>query len=450
MKGTILLEGSIWKGILLFSVPIFFSLIFQTLYNTVDTVLIGHFLGDVSLAAMGAVTPLFDLIVGFCSGCGNGFAILVGQSFGARDFEGLRRRVALSLILSFGIGIVLTAFFLVFLPGILNILQTPPEIYSQSLSYISIITMGLLVSVLYNLEAGMLRAIGDSVTPLVILAISSALNILFDWFAIVSLHLGVAGAAYATVLAQFISAMVCLFWIIFYKKELRPSASDFKWDGPLAGALMAQGLSMGLMSSIVSIGSVILQGGINSLGSLIIAAHTAARRVYALLILPLIALMTTISTFVAQNMGANQYDRVVEGIKKSNQADLIYSIAIFILAIFIGGKTIALLSGSTDPVVLQNGELYLLTNSPFFFSLGWLLNLRSSLQGLGKKIIPVVSSIIELASKVVFTIFIIPYTGYLGVCLVEPVCWIIMTVSLSISYIRLPLLREHHVKPRVI
>lgn len=445
-----LLEGKITRSLILFAVPIFFSLLLQTLYNTVDTVLIGHFLGDQSLAAMGAVTALFDFVVGFCTGCGNGFGIIAGQNFGSEDLAGLKKTMAASIVLTFGIGLFISIVAWLAMPALLQLLRTPPEIFEEALTYIRLIIAGLLITAYYNLCAGMLRSVGDSVTPLIILAISSVLNVALDCFCILVLHMGVAGAAYATLAAQLISTLVCIIWIVRSKKLLVPSRSDFALQPHLTGELLSQGLSMGFMGSIVAIGSVILQSGINDQGTLIVAAHTAARRVYSLLAMPMFALMTSLVTFTAQNTGAGQYDRIVKAISRANQLCIGFCLACTVFVYLCQDMLIVLISGTSSPTVLEWGTLYLRINTPFFFALGILCNLRSILQGLGYKIVPVMSSVIELAGKIVFTWLIIPRYGYTGVCWCEPIIWVVMMLYLAWAYLRLPLFREKNLRPGLI
>jgi putative MATE family efflux protein len=445
-----LLEGKITRAIVIFAIPLFFSQLFQTLYNTVDTVLIGYFLGENSLAAMGATTALFDLIVGFCTGCGSGFGIIAGQNFGAKNYRELKKSVGQSIVLSLIIGLVLTVISYAALPALLHILNTPDEIFVEALTYIRFIIVGMLVTIYYNLAAGMLRAVGDSVTPLIILAISSVLNVFLDCFCILVLNMGVLGAAVATVVAQLISTIICLIWIVKKKQLLIPEKEDYAPDGPRMKALFAQGLSMGLMSSIVAIGSVILQSAINALGTLIIAAHTAARRMYMILGMPMFALMTSLATFVAQNTGADQYDRIIKAVRSCNRMCVLYCIILSVIIFGCSNWLIAILSGSSDPTVLANGSMYLRINIPFFFALGILLNLRSTLQGLGKKIVPVTSSVIELIGKIIFTYLFIPRFGYIGVCWTEPVIWCFMALYLMIMYMRLNLFIEKDLKPAVV
>lgn len=445
-----LLEGKITRNLVLFAIPIFFSQLFQTLYNTADTILIGYFSGAQSLAAMGATTALFDLIVGFCTGCGSGFGIIAGQNFGAANYKELKRTVAQSILLSLAIGLILGALALVFLPAILQLLHTPADIFDQALTYIRLIILGLLITVFYNLCAGMLRAIGDSLTPLLILALSCAINVVLDIFCILVLNMGVAGAAIATLAAQLISTLVCIVWIMKKQPLLVPGKEDFVPEAQLVWALLAQGLSMGFMSSIVSVGSVILQSAINQLGTLLIAAHTAARRMYMILAMPMFALMVALASFVAQNQGARQYDRIGQAVVSINRLAVVYCILLSGIVFLCAPWLIALLSGSREAVILEAGAMYLRINIPFFFALGILCNLRSSLQGLGYKIAPVCSSVIELIGKILFTWLIIPIFAYVGVCWCEPIIWCCMMFFLMLVWKKNDLLRSHGVVPRIL
>lgn len=431
-----LISGDLKRAIVIFAIPLFFSQLFQTLYNTMDTVIIGHVLGDFSLAAVGAVASLFELMVGFCTGFGQGLGVIAAQKFGAGDMSGFRHTVGLSILLSLMVSLILSVVVGFNMESILHFMQTSSDIFDLSYSYIIVICWGLTITIFYNLCAGLLRAAGDSVTPLIILVISSLTNIGLDLLFITQFNMGVAGTAWATLIAQLISLVICIIWIIMKKRELMPRLADFKWDGSLARSLTEMGLSMALMSSIVSAGTLILQIGINQQGPLIVSGHTAARKLIGMLNLPVIALMMALSSFVAQNIGAKQYERAEKGIAFVNRFGLYYSIVLSIVIMFIARFLIAMISGSTTDVVLDTGALYLRTNVPFFPVLAILLDLRISLQSMSLKTVPIISSIIELCGKILFTLFIVPKTGYLGVCFTEPVVWIAMCLYLAYFYLR--------------
>ena len=434
MEKNSFLEGSIVKGLLFFAIPLFFSNLFQQLYNTIDTVLIGYYLGDNSLAAVGSTAAIFELIVGFTMGMGTGFGIISARYFGSKDHRQLKKSIALSIILGLLISILLTVISYFSLPVLLNLLHTPSEIYQEALSYIQFIALFLSVTMFYNLSAGMLRAIGDSLTPLIVLFVASIINVFLDILCITTFDMGVTGAAVATVFSQFIATIICFFAIYKKAKILIPSREHFVYDKEMIADLLTQGSSMGLMLSIVSIGTVILQSAINGLGTAIITAHTAARKIISLLLLPINTLATSISTFVSQNKGAQQFKRIRQGVRIANIMSWIYSIVITVIIVFSAHYLVEILSNSSNSIVLDNGALYLWTNVPFLVVLGPLCILRNGLQGLGKKLVPLVSSIIELLGKVVFTALLIPAFKYLGVCFCEPIIWILMTIQLCYAF----------------
>lgn len=396
-----------------------------------DTFIIGHFLGDLSLAAIGSTAAVFELMVGFCNGIGLGFGILASKYFGASDLKSLKKVVSHSIFLGilFSTGLTLLSYFL--LPSLLQILDTPSTIYKEALSYIQIISLFLIVTLFYNLSAGLLRAIGDSFTPLLVLILSSLLNVGLDYIFITQFSFGIKGAAVATVIAQIVSTIVCIGFIYYKAKILIPDS--FQWDSNLSLDLCAQGLSMGLMLSIVSIGTVTLQFGINQLGTKIIAAHTTARKVLSLCSLFLGALCSSISTFVSQNKGAHQKKRIIEGIRFVNQLGIGYVCIVSCFIYFLAPLLVSLISGSQDAFIIENASLYLYINVPSMVVLVVLLNSRNALQGLQKKMIPLVSSIIELIGKAIFTLLIVPVLSYFGICLCEPIIWIVMTIQLQFS-----------------
>ena len=429
-----LTEGSISKGLLFFAIPLLFSNMFQQLYNTMDTILIGHYLGDLSLAAIGSTAAVFELIVGFSNGVGIGFGIVCARFFGSKDEEGLKKSVAASIVLGLVLSILLTILSYIGLPYLLHLLQTPASIYQEALQYIRFIALFLTITMFYNLSAGLLRAIGDSMTPLIVLFFTSIVNIVLDIVCITQLNMGIVGAAFATIAAQVMATVICVVLILKKATILIPSRQHFQFETELVQDLLGQGFSMGFMWSIVSIGTVTLQYAINHLGTAIIAAHTAARKILALLNIPLGAIASALSTFVSQNKGAKQPDRIRKGVFISNCVGCIFVVIISILIFFTSKQFVALLSGSKDIVVIQNGSMYLLINIPSMIILVLLLNYRNSLQGLGKKVVPLISSIIELVGKIVFTLLLIPTLQYFGVCLCEPVIWLLMTIQLYISY----------------
>lgn len=431
---TDLLKGNILKSLLLFAIPLFISNLFQQLYNTVDTMIVGHFLGDTSLAAIGACSAVYELLIGFALGIGNGMSMVVARSFGAGDERLLKRAVAGSLIIGAGITVVIMIISCIFLYPLLEVLHTPEEIIEESYSYIFVIVMCVGVMFAYNLLAGLLRAIGNSVMPLVFLVISSVVNIGLDILFITQFSMGIRGAAVATVIAQGFSSLLCLIYILWKAKILIPRKEHFRIEGRLYKELAGQGLSMGVMVAIVSAGTVILQFAINELGYLIIAGHTAARKLNSFCTMPLMTMALATSTFVSQNRGANQRERIIKAVRYSNWISVLWAVVITVVLFFAAPVLVKFLSGSSEAVVIENGAMYLRINAPFYSVLGILLTMRNSLQGIGKKIVPLISSVIELVGKIVFVIFLIPILGYFGVIICEPIIWCLMCAQLVFTF----------------
>lgn len=436
-----LLRDKILKAILLFAVPIFISNIFQQLYNTMDTMIVGNILGDTSLAAIGACGAVYELLVGFALGVGNGLSIVVARSYGANDRELLKRSVAGSIV----IGILLTIAIMIIsqigLYPLLQLLDTPKEIIKESYSYISLITVFVGVMFAYNLCAGLLRAIGNSIMPLVFLIISSIINIILDVIFIAYFNMGIQGAAVATVIAQGVSVIMCIIYMFKKTQMLIPQKEHFKFDLGLYQELAGQGFSMGFMLAIVSSGTVILQKSINGFGYLTIAGHTTARKISSFGMMPCGTVAASVSTFVSQNRGANNRERIIEGVKTGFKIVIVWGVIATILMFIFARPLVSLLSGSSEAVVLDNGSRYLMINAPFYAVLGILLILRNALQGLGKKIVPLISSIIEFAGKVVFAWLCIPALGYFGVIICEPVIWCLMCAQLIYSFYNNPYIK---------
>ena len=429
-----LMNGPILKSLLVFMLPIFVSSLFQQLYNTVDTMIVGNVLGDNALAAIGSCGSIYELLVGFGLGIGNGLAIVAARSYGAQDEELLKKTVAGSLVIGLIASAVITLAGALGLHPLLVLLDTPAEILEDAYRYIFLIDLGVIVMFAYNLCAGLLRAIGNSVMPLVFLILSSLLNVVLDIAFIAGMGMGVAGAAVATVLAQGVSVVLCVLYVCKKVRILLPAKQHFRVGSHLYWELFSQSISMGLMSSIVSAGSVILQYGINGLGTLVIAGHSAARKLFSVTDMPVMAMASAGSTFVSQNRGANHPDRVRKGMRDI----YLYSVVVAVCAVLlmqVGAEgMVRLVSGSSEPVVLENGARYLRWNAPFYSILGVLIATRYALQSLGQKVLPLFSSVIEFVGKILFVLFFIPRFQYNAVILCEPLIWCVMAAYLVAVY----------------
>lgn len=435
------LNGPIFMPMLRFAIPVFFSILFQQLYNTVDTLIVGRTLGETALAAIGAVVPIYDLLIGFALGFGNGLAIVTARCYGAGDEKMLKKSVAASVVIGVAVVAALTIWSQIIMIPLLRILHTPSEVIGEAYGYISVITRFTLVMFAYNLCAGMLRAVGNSLMPLVFLIISSLANILLDYVFIAILHRGLKGAAEATVIAQSISVCLCLVYIARAVPMIIPKKEHFNADMRLYREMTAQGLSMGFMNCFVSAGSVILQSGINGLGYLIIAAHTSARRIYQFCMIPSIAMMQTVNTFVSQNYGARKPERIRRSMKYSYLYTAALTVIVTVLVWSFAPYMIRWISGSDETKVLENGMLYLRIVSPCYVILGLLNNTRTALQSIGEKILPVLSSVIELFGKIIFTAVLVPRFHYIAVIVCEPVIWCLMVAELFAAFWLNPFIR---------
>ena len=427
-KSVSLTEGKILKSLVIFAIPILIGNIFQQLYNVADTAIIGNVLGDQALAAVGATSALYSLVIGFANGITNGFSVVLARVFGEKDEEKLKQTSALIYFLTVIISIILTLASVISLHSILVMLKTPENILPKTESYLHIILTFAIVTMLYNMFSGILRAIGDSKTPLYFLLLSSALNVGLDFLFVKGLNRGIGGAAEATVIAQIVSVSLCIVYIWKKCPVLKFSMRYLKWDKALVKELLLTGFSMGLMLVVVSIGSVALQSAVNSLGEQIIAAHTAARKIDEIFMMPLGTLATAAATFASQNFGAGKYDRVYKGIKDAVLIAIGWSACAILIVFAIGKYMVKWLTGTSDAEIISNALIYMKINIVFFLVLSILLVLRSSLQGVGRKIVPVLGSGVELILKFGAVNIITNRLGYFGVCILEPIIWGICAV----------------------
>lgn len=441
-KKTDFLSGDIFLPMVQFAIPLLFSTLFQQLYNTIDTLIVGRTLGETALAAIGAASPIYDLLIGFALGFGNGLAIVTARCFGSQDEKKLKDSAAAAIVIGAVVVAVITLLSQIILVPLLQILHTPAEVIEEAHQYISVITRYTIVMFAYNLCAGLLRAIGNSLMPLIFLIISSFANIVLDYVFIVVMGRGLGGAAEATVIAQGLSVVLCLIYVAKAVHILIPRKENFKVDMPLYKEMTAQGFSSAFMMCFVSIGSVILQSGINGLGYLIIAAHTAARKLYYFCMMPFNAMSQTVNTFVSQNYGAEQPGRIRKAMKYSYLYSAAVTVMITIVIWCFAPAMIRWISGSDEEILLYNGTWYLRVVAPCYFILGVLNNTRRALQAIGQKILPVFSGVIELVGKILFTAYFIPKMQYTAVIICEPIIWCFMVVELLVVFWRDPFIRE--------
>ena len=431
--------------ILTFALPIFLANLLQLTYSLVDTRIVGTYLGDSALAAVGATTTLSNLIVQFLMVMCNGFAIISAQYFGAKDMAKLKKSLGNALVLGTVVAVVMTVTGLLFLQPILRFLNVPADLSDTAAQYVAVIIAGLVVTLLYDVLSATLRAIGDTVTPLIVLAISVVMNIGGDLFFIVVLKAGVRGAAIATVLSQCVAVVVCALYLWKKYEILRIGREDLKLakDGMLRN-MLSSGLSMGFMSSLVNIGTLTLQTSINKLGQNIIIAHTAARKISEIFMIMFSVFGQTMATYCGQNLGAGKVDRIRRGILLATGYTCIWCTLNIVTAYTIGDWLVWLVTGSKNPEVIYNATLYLKVDTLFYYVTAVICIVRNSMQGLGERIVPLISSSLEMIGKIVIAATLVPMFGYLGVIAAEPIVWFIMIIPLLIKIFRMPIWRQQN------
>ena len=425
-------SGNILRILLTFALPVFFGSLLQQFYNLADTAIAGNMLGDAALAQIGATSALYSMLTMFSVGLNNGFAISVSRWFGAGDNRKMKQAAAWMMVFSLSIGLFLAALLFLLRCPLLRLLQTPDTAFAGALAYITMIFLGLPFTMLYNMEASLLRAIGNSVVPLLFLAFSSVLNIILDVWFLGSLHMGIQGAAIATVLAQAVSALLGLFYLYRSYPLLRFSFDSLRTGFSFALDVFFNGLSMALMNAVYNIGSVILQGSINALGSTYIAAQVGGRRLAEMFMLPGDSLGASMATYSSQNFGAGKRKRIGDGAKIACALYLIWWLAALLFTFTIAPAVIRLITGSQDPEVLSNALMYLQVCVPIFPPMGFLVILRNCLQGMHHRYVPLFCSVLELIGKILFALFLVPSIGYRAVCFCEPTTWIICCAVICI------------------
>lgn len=437
-----LTNGKPLKLIITFAIPLFIGQLFQLFYSLVDTRIVGQILGETSLAAVGSTTSLSDMLIGLLNGLTNGFAIIISTFYGAKDYINMKKSIAATLLLSIGFTIIVSILCLLLNNQILSILNVSDAILSQAKSYICVILAGLIASTIYNAYAAILRAIGDSFTPLIFLVISTITNIALDYIFILWFDMNVAGAAFATVVSQGISAVLCFFYVKKRYPQLSLEKKDYIPVKNIYNKLIKTGLSMGFMVSFVNIGTVALQTSINTFGTNIIVAHTAARKATTMFMLPFSVFGTTLATYCGQNLGAKEYNRIKQGIKQTVLLTFIWCIFVVITAYTIAPTIIHIITASDIKEVMDTASLYLRVNTSLYFVPAVICLFRNSMQGFGDSKTPVFSSSLELIGKVLIAFFLAPRIGYWGIIIAEPIVWIIMVIPLIINMYRNPIFKE--------
>ena len=427
-------NGSPMKLILGFSVPLLFGFLFQQFYNLVDTLIIGRFLGVDALAAVGATGSLNFLIIGFCMGVCNGFAIPLAHRFGAGDYKAMRAFMMNAVYLAVVFAAVMTVLTVVYCKPILRLMRTPENIIDDAYIYIVIIFAGIPATYLYNLISGIIRSMGDSRTPVVFLTIASVLNIALDLVLIITFDMGVAGAALATVISQAVSGLGCLIYSLGKFEILHADEEERKINTFYMKTLCNMGVPMGLQYSITAIGSVILQSAVNTLGSDAVAAMTAGSRISMFFCCPYDALGSTMATYGGQNVGAKKLDRIREGLKSCSILGIVYSIIAFVVLFFAGEWLAGFFVESARASIIGDVQLFLMLNSAFYIPLAFVNIVRFLIQGMGYSKFAVLAGVFEMVARALVGFVFVPVFGFPAACIASPVAWIFADAFLFPAY----------------
>ena len=434
-KNMDMTTGRPLRMIILFTIPIILGNIFQQLYNIGDAKVVSFYLDQNAFASVGMTAVVSNMVIGLLNGFTQGFGILTANAFGAKDPGRIRRNVAGAAVLTIIITVVLTLLSFLLIGKILIWLDTPDEMYDVALRYVRIILIGIPFTALYNLSANLLRSLGDSRTPLYCLIASILLNLGLDFLFIGAFGMGIEGAAIATVLSQAVCSTACFVYGLTHFREYLPGKGDWQLTGHEYRELFVIGLSMGLMGCIVNIGTIILQTAINGLGADIVAAQTAGRRLLDILMSLIYTYGFTMTTFTSQNMGAGKPDRVRQGVRTAVGIVTVTSAVIILFSFLFADSIVSWIASTDDTFICENAAMYVKTGVCFFPVLGPLFILRCTLQGKGQKVVPLASSVMELVVKILSVLLLVPWLGYFGVALTEPISWVIMTTMLTVGYI---------------
>ena len=413
--------------ILRFALPLVLGTLFQQLYSFADTVIVGRCLGTDALGAVGTTYSLNFLILGFVQGACVGFGIPVAETFGAKDKGGLRKYLFNGALLCVVLSVVFTLFTTLMAGPLLQLIHTPEELYADAVLYIRIIFLGIPATVLYNYASSVLRAMGDSQHPFYFLLAASVLNIGLDYLLIVSMGMGVDGAAIATVLSQLLSGGLCAFW--FFTRTAKQEELTFRGQRSLLSAghckrLAYIGFPMGFEYSVSAIGAVIMQDAINLLGSTAVAAQTAGEKIRQMFTLPMESVGMAMATYVGQNHGAHRTDRIQQGIKDGCTIQLTYCVAAWVVIFFVKPYAVGLVLGDADPAVTAGAIQYLAIMSLLFCFHGLLMIFRNTLQGLGYSVQAIISGVGELIGRSLGGLLAVKTgLGYVGICLSNPFAW---------------------------
>lgn len=426
--------GNPAKLILLFALPLIVGNIFQQFYSMADTVIVGRTIGVNALASVGCTGSLSFFVLGFVMGFTSGLSIITAQRFGAQDEEGVKRSFAVGIMLSVILTVVMTVIALLAARPMLELLQTPSEIIDDAEAYIRIIFGGIISCVLFNLTSNMMRALGDSRTPLYFLVFACCVNIALDFIFILAFKMGVAGAGVATVLAQLLSGICCFIFIMKKMPILWVEKRHFHINREEIVRHLNTALPMAFQMSIIAIGSLILQFALNGLGAVSVAAFTASQKIDSIATMPMNSFGAAMATYTAQNYGAGKIDRIKKGVFQCILISVSFSILMGMVNIFAGSKLVMIFVGNEGGEVLSLAQIFLTMNGCCYFVLALLFIYRFTLQGLGNAIVPTIAGIMELIMRAFAALILVGPFGFAGACAANPLAWIGACIPLGVAY----------------
>lgn len=438
--------GSSARKLLTFSLPLLVGTVFQQLYNMVDSIIVGQYVGTEAFAAVGSTGSITFFVLGLVFGCCSGFAIPVAQDFGAGDETGVRRCVANIIHIGVAFAATLTLATTLLTRQILVVMDTPASMMQDAYDYLFWIFLGLGSLMLYNMLAGILRSLGDSRTPLIFLVLSSLLNIVLDILLVKTLAIGVKGASIATVVAQLVSGVACLVFIAKKYPILHLTRTDLKPHAPTICRLLSIGTPMGLQFSITAIGSIILQRSVNGLDVAAVASVSAASKVQNLITAPMDAFGVSIATFAGQNYGAGRIDRVRRGVKQVYLMLLTYAVVGFLINLLASDRIALLFLSADETQIISQVRQFMICNGLFYPALALIYVLRNALQGVGFSKAAMLAGVFELVARTVMGLFIVPALGYSAVCFAHPAAWVMADVILIPLYATL--IRKLQTQPK--
>lgn len=434
-KTTIMTEGSIWKKLLMYSIPLILGNLFQQLYNTVDSIIVGNYIGSEALAAVGSSGSIINLLIGFCVGASAGAGVVIAQFFGAQDKEGVRKAVHTTLAIAIAAGVVMTVVGILLVPFLLRAMGTPEEVFGQAVTYLQVYFGGIFFSVIYNMSAGILNAVGNSRRSLIYLMIAAVSNIFLDLLLVVVLKMGIVGAALATDISQLLSCIFILLFLTRSQEIYRVCLREIRFYERMPSKIIKIGLPTGIQHVVISFSNVLVQSSVNSFGAAAMAGFAAYIKIDGFNILPVMSFSTAATTFTGQNIGAGKYDRVKRGMYVSLAMGIIYTIATGILLLIFAPQVIGVFTDNQE--VVTYGVYIMKFFCPFYWSLAILHVLSGTIRGTGHTLEPMlvilfslcvfrviwITAALSIAHQLSYVMVVYPLSWMVGMILILLYAW---------------------------